>query len=187
MISDAYPVAFGDLETLAAKHGRRIDRRWLSKYVRLGLLPPQPKAPGLGRGQGRRAAYTAATPQQLVALLWLLEQHGKNLDQVGWVLWCAGYYSDRRYWHTPLTLAAKKWENLKRMLAKEDAENGLVATTILSIASAKLGAKKDAGRVFGLAKRKLKDKLPEFLETLMSIVSGKYLPISTRSIRARSA
>jgi len=174
-----YGVALEALKELAAPFNVNVTRPWVAKYVRIGLLPPQ-RAPGLGRGKGRQNLYSGTLAQQLVPLLHAIEQYGKNLGAVGWHLWWNGYYANPTYWHDKLVGTAATWNTVKAAFpiteAAETANENLITTI-----SADLSDRKDAGRLVGAIKRHAADQLQDFLEIMVSILNGSYVPLNSNS------
>ena len=176
MNTDFYVVRFDELKALAASHGCTISRQWVSKYSRLGLLPPH-NPPGLGHGKGRQDLYSRALADQLVPLIHMLKRHGKNLDAVGWDLWWHGYFAAPKYWRAPLEKAAAIWDSARAALSSSEESEDETDRRIEEI-SAELSESKDAGRLIGAVKRHAPDEVPSLLAILISVLNGSYVPLS---------
>lgn len=174
-----------DLVSLAAQHGYRINRQWLSKYARIGLLPPRPAPRGLGRGKGRGGAYSPDTARQLVALLQLLKMHGKNLSKIGWVLWVNGFDVHQRYWRDPLIDAASKWETAKQFLIASNNGYGLHSEEMAEQIYNKLQNSRPTNPIFGNARRHLGSEFKEFFELINSVIAGAYVEVDATTHDAR--
>ena len=164
-----------NVQAAARAVGSDIDRRWIAKYVRIGLLPPQPVAPGLGRGLGRQAIYTHRTPRQVQALVAFLQKRGKNLDAVGWDLWFAGHQVAEKFWRPKLLEISELWQNtlselgpiLDRVPERDD-------DAILN-GFAEAIRQRRAGQFLGTAKRHLRKDLLELLDVIFAIAVGDYI------------
>ena len=185
MNTEGYAPNLDDLVSLAAQHGYRINRQWLSKYARIGLLPPRPKPRGLGRGKGRGGAYSPDTARQLVALLQLLKMHGKNLSKIGWVLWVNGFDVHQRYWRDPLIDAASKWETAKQFLIASNNGDGLHSEEMAEQIYNKLRNSRPTNPIFGNARRHLGSEFKEFFELINSVIAGAYVEVDATAHDAR--
>jgi hypothetical protein len=174
-----YVVTLDALAELAAPFNVKLTRQWVTKYVRLGLLPPQHN-PGLGQGKGRRGLYSKALAQQLVPLITAIKQHGKQLDAVGWHLWWYGYYADPKYWHDRLIQTAATWSQVKSSFPNTEASEASNDELIRSV-SDELTQRKNAGPLFGAVKRHAADQLQDMFALLMDVLNGSHVPLNSNS------
>lgn len=78
----------------ALRRGVRVTRAQFNRWRKRGLLP-RPTLVSLGYGKGRQARYPRITARQIVAAAQLMRRYfRRNLDSVGWYLWCLGYPTD---------------------------------------------------------------------------------------------
>lgn len=174
MESGSY-VTLADVQEAASALDCKIDRRWISKYVRLGLLPKQPTAPGLGRGAGRQAIYTPDTPRQVQALIAFRARRGKNLDAVGWDLWFAGHQVEEHYWLSTLIEIAQEWDNVRAALQDWSGAPPTHGGEQLVNAMAENLRRRHEAPQWGPAKRHLGRSLPDFLDVIIAVIAGEYV------------
>jgi hypothetical protein len=171
-----YNVSLEDLNALAAPQQRKITRQWVSKYVRLGLMPEQ-HAPGLGRGKGRQNLYSQSLARQLVPLIQALNVHGKNLGAVGWDLWWYGWYAAPRYWRKRLLEEAKRWDDVRSRLTPKHVDDDGPAELIREIGE-QLESNRSRWPMIGSVQRHNKGEMVDFLSILLGVFSGTYMPLS---------
>jgi hypothetical protein len=175
MNTDIYAVTLDELKGLAAPiDKRKISRQWVSKYARLGLLPPH-RPPGLGPGRGRQDLYSQALANQLVPLILALQRHGKNLDAVGWELWWHGHFAAPIYWRDRLLKAAAIWDRTRAAVSASE-EREEETDRLIQETSEELRERKDAGRLIGAVKRHAPDALSSFLAIGFSVLNSSYVP-----------
>ncbi len=179
MEAGAYITPLDTLVDLAARHDQKITRVWITKYQRLGLLPPQTK-PGLGRAKGRPSRYTPELAHQLVPLIHALKLHGKNLAAVGWSLWWQGWYVDDRYWWKPMLREAGVFNEACSMLTPID-DNDDRPDQLLQDIGDQLRNHRSYERLIGAAKRYGGSGITDLLSSALSVFVGNYVPIKEQT------
>src|SRR2546425_5900510 len=98
-----------DLRRLLRQVGFRVSGAQLERWHKARLLlAPQRRA--LGRGKGTESRYPSFVVLQEITIA-LLRKRFRNLDLIGWYLWCCGF---------PPTASARDY--LLRLASKEHGE-----------------------------------------------------------------
>lgn len=86
-------VSIDQVLSYAASHGVPLSRAQFARWRKRGLLPRPQLLPLRGRGhRGREARYPAIAIVQAMFVALLVDQvFPRNLDLVGWAVWCAGF------------------------------------------------------------------------------------------------
>src|SRR3989442_9452751 len=95
-----------DLRRVLREAGFRVSAAQLERWHKAGLLVP-PHRHALGRGKGTESRYPSFAVLQAVTVA-LLRKRLRNLDLIGWYLWCCGFPSTARARAFLLRLAAKE-------------------------------------------------------------------------------
>lgn len=180
MNTTTYDISIDDLAALAAPHGVVVNRQWVSKYIRLGLIPHERDVPGLGQGQGRRAFYSRVVARQIVPLVQALNAYGKNLGAVGWALWWQGHYSEPRYWRDVLKREAVTWEKVKSEFSASN-ELGDTSQEKLGELTLQLETRRDLGPLVGAIKRHAPGSISSVMEIFLSVMNGTFAPLDAGS------
>ncbi len=83
-------VSRDELIAYVEKHGLTVTADQLVRWHKKGLLP-RPRRRHLGRGKGTESVYPSISAAQACAIVMLLEIFPRDLDSVGWCLWCFGF------------------------------------------------------------------------------------------------
>jgi hypothetical protein len=172
----AYTVALSDIVALANRHGRKVTRAWIAKYVRAGLLPPQ-KKPGLGRAGGKPGNYTCALAKQMIPLIQALKLRGKNLPAVGWDLWWYGWHTNSHYWREPLLSTAKTFDEVRSKLTPTDDEDDGPYELLRSMGE-QLASIRSTNPLIGAAKRYGESGVTDLLSLVLGVFTGNYIPLA---------
>lgn len=91
---DAAPeISRADLLLRLREHGVEVTPDQLVRWHKRGLLP-RPRRQPLGRGRGMESRYPLIALPQAYATRLLLDVFPRDLDSVGWCLWCFGFPVD---------------------------------------------------------------------------------------------
>lgn len=115
-----------DIIKSAALSGFMLTPKTLARWHRDGLVPT-PVIRRLGKGRGTESLYPMNTKRQVAALLQIRSNY-RNLEEVGFRLWLAGYPVSDRYSFEYLSRAAlefdKKLDHLRAGRAKLFSDDG---------------------------------------------------------------
>src|SRR5947208_14814884 len=79
-----------DLRRVLRQVGCRVSATQLGRWHKAGLLLP-PQRYALGRGKGTASRYPSSFVVLQAVTVALLRKGLRNLDLIGWYLWCCGF------------------------------------------------------------------------------------------------
>src|SRR2546426_7751138 len=109
-----------DLRRELRKAGFRVSADQLERWHKAGLLLRPTRRP-LGRGKGTESRYPPFVVLQAVTVA-LLRKRLRDLDLIGWYLWCCGFPPTDRARALLLRLAAKEQRDATKDLEEFERE-----------------------------------------------------------------
>ncbi len=152
----------GDLVALVLESGLKVSKTQLARWHRAGLIPLPVGRRFLGRPRGSVTVYPPGTGRQLLELL-RIHSKERRLPFVAWRLWWARY---------DVSLPKRIRPFLDRVLSAWEK----AASSARPTGSAKrLGTARLAETALRKARKRVGSRrFPEFLETVLKVVSGEF-------------
>lgn len=115
------PLTRSGLVEAAQRAGLLVTEEQIIRWHKAGIIS-RPQAPGLGRGRGRIPYYPPGTDRQLFEALRLHREY-RNLNDVQWFLWWAGYPVDLGAVRRQLAMLASQVDYFRRSAVDPDQED----------------------------------------------------------------